>query len=175
MSKKTITAEPLNRESFKPYGDIIDSSVGSPGVETATFSFWEQISEIDIDQDKGNPYLTYLTVRYRPFRVNKMERHLKATQATIPLDGQSYITVVAPPEEPDNPEAKPVLAKAKAFICSGNQGINLKRGTWHGPAYPLCESMDFIMIMRAGMPEDDFQVVSLKKRCDKVITINLPE
>ncbi len=173
MKTKIITAEPLTRKAFKPYGDVIDITIGKPVVENKLFSFWDRVSPLDLLGDKGEPYLAFLKVKHRPFVVNQMERHVKATQAIIPLNGGVSISVVAPPGDLDNPGALPDMSKVKAFICTGSQALNFKKGTWHWPAFPLAGSVDFVMVVRAGMANDDFQVCDLKKNLSTNIKIML--
>ncbi len=173
MKTQVITAEPLTRKAFAPFGDVVDITIGKPVVESKIFSFWDKISPLDLLSEKGEPYLAFLRVKHRPFIVNQMERHVKATQAIIPLNGGISISVVAPPNDLKNPSALPDLSKAKAFICSGSQALNFKKGTWHWPAFPLSDSVDFVMVVRAGMPNDDFQVCDLKKNLSVQIKIML--
>jgi ureidoglycolate lyase len=129
-----IKAEPLTAEAFHPFGQVI-------GIDTV---------QMKIVNDRFR--MSTITTTYRPFRIAHLNRHIKSTQALIPLGGKAYLAVVAPPTvNLDNPED---LKQVKAFINDGSSGINLDLGTWHMALLPLGPKMTMVNIQGEHSAED---------------------
>ncbi len=78
-----------------------------------------------------------------PINVVMMERHPFGSQAFIPLNGRSFLVVVA-----EDVEGKP--ARPRAFLARGDQGVNYWRNVWHHPLVSLEQTSDFLIVDRAG-------------------------
>ena len=61
--------------------------------------------------------------RGRRFRL--LERHFAVTQAFIPLEGAPAVVAVAPPTDPDDPEAIPKPEEVRAFLIDPGKGVRL--------------------------------------------------
>jgi ureidoglycolate lyase len=79
-----------------------------------------------------------------PYRFDMVERHPLGSQAFVPLNGQRFVVVVAPPGESVEIES------LRAFVTNGRQGVNYHRGTWHMPLIALEAGQEFLVIDRAG-------------------------
>ena len=72
-----------------------------------------------------------------------VERHPLGSQAFIPLSAQPFLVVVA--SDLDDRPQQPL-----AFLTTPGQGVNYRRGIWHGVLTPLGQDADFVIVDRAG-------------------------
>jgi ureidoglycolate lyase len=141
-----IIAQPLTRENFAPFGDVIDTNgdnhypinegkceryhalaraeAGGPG------------GHVIINLFKGTPYAF-------PLMLSMVERHPFGSQAFIPLSPRPFLVVVAH-DGPDGPTAP------SAFVTAPGQGVNYPRNLWHGVLTPIGEPQDFVVVDRGG-------------------------
>jgi ureidoglycolate lyase len=82
--------------------------------------------------------------RTLPFEVRMMERHPHGSQAFMPLSGQPYLVVVAPPG------AAPTADTLRVFLAGPQQGVNYAAGVWHHPLLALHQTCDFLVLDRDG-------------------------
>jgi ureidoglycolate hydrolase len=147
-----IRAEPLTAEAFRLFGQVI-------GVDTV---------QMKIVNDRFR--MGVITMTHQPFRLSHLNRHIKSTQALIPLGGQTCLVVVAPPTiNLDSPED---LKQVKAFINDGSSGINIGLGTWHMALLPLGPKMSMVNIQGEHSWEDTEERSFLEK-FDTVIEVVL--
>jgi ureidoglycolate lyase len=81
----------------------------------------------------------------RPMSALFLERHMLITQAFIPMNGDAFITVVAPPGCGFEANGLPLLSETRAFIVPGNVAIQLHRGTWHENPFPTRDDQFFLV------------------------------
>lgn len=152
-----LTLQPLRREAFAPFGDVIqvDDAAQHFTINDGNTERYHDLAAIDPGAD-GRAIVSIFRglPRTLPFTLTMMERHPKASQAFIPLSGQPYLVVVAPPG------ATPLATDLQAFRCEAHQGINYARGVWHHPLLALGTVSDFLIIDRAG-PGDNCDIVTL--------------
>lgn len=170
--KIQIKAQHLSTIDFSPYGQVLDyessetkvvpdhNVIVTPGVGTP------EITEGHLD-------LIHLRVIRREFYGKILERHVKTSQAFIPLLGCTGLFLLAPPDDLENKNALPDLDKVIAVIFDGTKGINLKRGTWHSSPFAVSEVSDYIMVSRAGTLGDDLYVVDMPEAMDRYFEIVL--
>jgi ureidoglycolate lyase len=128
MSTHVITAEQLTREAFEPFGEVLGT-----GTEPLPIDLYDGTIELEADQPVE---FLHLRSRARPLRLKYIERHFELTQTFIPLAGHPFISVLARPDaELENGVPKP--SEFHAFIVPGDTAINIHRGTWHEPPFPL--------------------------------------
>ena len=121
-----VKAESLTADAFHPFGQVI-------GMDTV---------QMKIVNDRFR--MGIINVKYQPFRITHLNRHIKSTQALIPLGGKACVVVVAPPTvDLDSPED---LKQVKAFIDDGSYGVNIDLGTWHMALLPLGSEMSMVNI-----------------------------
>ncbi len=185
---KTI---PLEAESFEPFGDVLAPksrrldnldlldlgyarmSDAVPAERRADFDvldYWGDVATISRDPMK----LGYMRSKPGlPLQVSWFERHVKGTQAYIFFNGIPSIFTVAPPNDLDDPNALPDLSRAQAFYLDGSCGMNIKPGTWHWTPFALEQAVDFILVVREQVAEDDLNFVDLQVRLNSRIDIVL--
>lgn len=142
-----LIVEPLTRDAFAPFGDVIEASGAVQRFlindgNTERFHDLASLSaladgRLGLSLFRGQP-------RSLPFRVEKLERHPLGSQAFIPLSGEPYLVVVAPPGPP------PDLERVRVFLAAASQGVNYAPGVWHHPLLALNRVSDFAVIDRIG-------------------------
>ncbi|MBM3503175.1 MAG: hypothetical protein FJX65_04810 [Alphaproteobacteria bacterium] len=185
-----VNAEPLERRSFAPFGDVLTPhgerldnrdllshgyarmSDPVPDRRLADFDvldYWGGVASITREPMR----LGYLRTKQRPLAFSWFERHLKGTQAFVPLAGQDSIFAVAPPSAMDDPRALPDLAQVRAFRLDGTAGVNIRPGVWHWTPFPVGKSADFIILVRENVADDDLHFVDLEARLQTRVAIDL--
>lgn len=118
-----ITPQPLTKEAFAPFGDIID-------MPTAAGRFYHDDALGDRRGAGAAPSLS-LALKAptpdRPFRSDMLERHAFSSQTFIPIEVGRWLIVVAPHAARGGPDT----TKALAFIADGRVGVTYKADTWH--------------------------------------------
>ncbi len=142
----TLHPEPLSRDGFAPYGDVIESSHDrSSAMNEARFERFDDLADVDLD---GGPVAISVarcrTPTSLPLRVDMVERHPRGSQAFVPLQRCRMVVVVAPPGESVS------ASDLRAFVTNGRQGINYHRGTWHMPLIAFDSGHEFLVVDRGG-------------------------
>lgn len=147
MNDIVLYPEPLTREAFAPFGDVIEVSeaVRHFTINAGNTERYHDLAHLNPGPDghiivsifRGQP-------RSLPFRVEMMERHPLASQAFVPLSGRPYLVVVAPPGN------APGASELRTFVARGDQGVNYATGVWHHPLMALEAVSDFLVIDRSG-------------------------
>jgi ureidoglycolate hydrolase len=147
----TIRAEPITVEGFAPFGQVVGRE------------------EVFIEAHSGEHLkLDIATYEWEPLTVKMVNRHFKATQAQIALNGKPNLIVVGPKEI--DVVSIEELELFRAFVCDGSVGFNLSIGTWHGGAYPISERVDLLNI-QGDKPFDDVELRYIDKELGAVIEV----
>ena len=114
-------------EDFAPYGTLIekaaDGKVFGP-------------DEAQLVLDRGTPRFYILDLQGREMGFRHITRHIAVTQCLAAVGGKSWVIAVAPPDDAENPHAKPDISRLRAFRIAGDQAIMLGRSVWHaGPFF----------------------------------------
>ena len=142
----TLTIEPLTREAFAPFGDVIElAGVKQIPINLGTTIRFHDLAKVDVTDEGGRTLVNLFRGQPRelPFEVKMLERHPLGSQAFVPLNDAPYLVVVAPAGELDT-------TKIRAFVSHGWQGVNYAKGVWHHPLIALGEVSDFIVVDRGG-------------------------
>lgn len=146
-----LTPEPLNAESFAPFGDVIDTNTAANSFEInyGLTTRYHDMANIDVEEKGGKVGLSIFsaTAVTLPHTVKVMEYHPYGSQLFYPAGDIPFFILVAPPSE--------ILQEKKLalFISNGTQGVNFNKGTWHHFLLPINESgnkSDFIVVDRIG-------------------------
>ena len=141
-----IGIEPLTREAFAPFGDVIETT----GAENFLINSGSTIRYHDLANVQTDAEGRVLINIFRatpleyPLDVQLVERHPKGSQAFVPLNDRPYLVLVAPKGETVRG------GDLRAFMASGQQGVNYHAGTWHHPVLALHAVSDFLVIDRGG-------------------------
>ncbi|MEJ7618613.1 MAG: ureidoglycolate lyase [Pyrinomonadaceae bacterium] len=147
-----LKVQPMTRESFAPFGVVIDSR-----------------GAVELDLDDGVPSMTGATADPRPFSFEFMARHKRSMQVFSPLVSSQSVIAVAPPNEGREPE----IDRITAFLVEGRLPYAYHRGTWHTPPFPLGEWSSYLVIDRSGTLEDDYELVDLRVAHRKIYEFEL--
>jgi ureidoglycolate lyase len=144
---RTLTLEPLSKEAFAPFGDVIETD-GSDHfmINNGSTQRFHRLAEVQTatPDDKAIISIFRAQALRMPLVISMLERHPLGSQAFVPLLGNAFLIVVAPlGDEPDT-------AQTRAFITNGRQGINYHRGVWHHPVLTLEKQDDFLVVDRSG-------------------------
>jgi ureidoglycolate lyase len=143
----TLDIEPLTRETFAPFGDVIETEEAAHFTINAGFAErFHDLAGVDVAAGGGRPLISIFRGQPRPtpLRLTLMERHPLGTQAFVPLQDHAWIVVVAAGADPCRPDA------LRAFRAGGRQGVNYARGTWHHPLIVLAPDHEFVVVDRGG-------------------------
>ena len=145
QSPRELVAEPLTSAAFGPYGEVIEPGAARQdyAVNQGTAVRFDALATVDAGAAGGRAVISIFRAQPRalPFKVGMLERHPLGSQAFVPLHPSlRYIVVVA-----DDP-----AGTLRAFLATGGQGVNYRRGTWHHPLIALDRGGDFLVVDRAG-------------------------
>ena len=152
MDVRRLPVQKLTRETFAPFGVLIDSR-----------------GTVEIDLGGGVPALTGATSERRPFRFDFMARHRLTMQVFSPLASSEAIICVAPPNEAGAPDTERVVA----FRVEGRLPYAYHKGTWHTPPFAVGEWYSYLVVDRSGTLEDDYELVDLKATRGCVFEIDI--
>ncbi|HEV7376848.1 MAG TPA: ureidoglycolate lyase [Pyrinomonadaceae bacterium] len=148
-----LKVQPMTRESFAPFGVLVDSR-----------------GSVEIDLGQGAPSLTGATSERRPFRFDFMARHRRTMQVFSPLASSRSVIAVAPPNDDED---APDVDRIVAFLVDGRLPYAYHKGTWHTPPFPVNEWASYLVVDRAGTLDDDWELVDLKATHQKIFEIEL--
>lgn len=143
----TLTIEPLTREAFREFGEVIEiEGADSFPINEGTTTRYHDLAAVDVASKGGVPLISIFrgSARPTPIEVRMMEHHPLGTQAFYPLQNHAYLVVVAPRGGPVGP------GDLRAFRAAGDQGVNYHRGVWHHPLLVLHDGHDFLVVDRGG-------------------------
>ena len=147
MSIRELRPQPLTRERFLPFGDVIESQATRRAAMNAErFERFDDLCGVDPGAD-GRVRVSIARCRIAtelPYRFDVVERHPLGSQAFVPLVPTRFVVVVAPPGEAVEPE------DLRAFVTNGRQGVNYRPGTWHMPLIAFETGQEFLVIDRGG-------------------------
>ncbi len=151
---KTLTVEPLTREAFTPFGEVIETEGAQilPVTKDVAERF-HALASVDVTDTAPLISIFRAKAQSLPVTVDLLERHPLGSQAFVPLSPMSWLVVVATMQEAGVP------GELRVFRPAPGQGINLARGTWHGPLLSL-EAGDFLAVDRGGT--DNLDLISLE-------------
>ena len=141
-----IIAQPLTRDSFAPFGEVIEIGNGHHyPINGGKAERYHALATADATGPNARVLIS--TVRGSPYefplKLTMVERHPFGSQAFIPLQPRPFVVVVCHDED-----GKP--GTPYAFLTASGQGINYPRNAWHGVLTPIGEPQDFAIVDRGG-------------------------
>lgn len=150
MAQIRIQAAPLTRESFAPFGDVVEiKGAGEHDINAGKIQRFHDLADVVVDTENGGRSIVSIAyarvTTSMPVSIPMVERHPLGSQAFIPFSKIPMVVVVAEKtDEPVNPQ------DLKAFVSNGKQGINYKPGVWHMPLIAFEEGQQWLIIDRGG-------------------------
>ena len=139
-----IVAEPIDPASFSPFGEVLDAA-GDPDrlINRGLCGRWHDRAALDFADGRAGVSIFRAEPRSLPYTLDMVERHPEGSQTFLPMTEHPFLVIVAPDERgrPGTP---------RAFLTAPHQGVNLRRGTWHGVLTPLRAPGLFAVVDRIG-------------------------
>jgi ureidoglycolate lyase len=126
----TLHAEPLTREAFAPFGEVLEATGAHTLINAGRCRRYTDLASLDMAEGRPGVSLFAAEPRTWPVEVPLVERHPLGTQCFLPMSGGDWLVVVAG-------DAGGAPAGLRAFLARGDQGVNIARDTWHGVLCPL--------------------------------------
>jgi ureidoglycolate lyase len=146
VSPRVLTARPLTREAFAPFGTIIDKGPTAPRPMNAGMARrFHDLAAIRVAGEDAHAVVGLVEAEPYPlplvFRL--VERHPLGSQAFMPRSPAPFLVVTCPDEggRPGRPQA---------FVTAPWQGVCYAPGTWHGVLTPYGQAQDFVVVDRGG-------------------------
>ena len=141
-----ITAEPLTREAFAPFGQVIDiAGAEHYPINNGMTERYHDLARIELGGADPRPLISVMRGQpyALPLTLKMVERHPLGSQAFCPLSGRPFLVIVALDHHgtPGTP---------RAFRTAPGQGVNIAMNTWHGVLTPLEAASDFLVVDRGG-------------------------
>jgi len=143
---RIIAAQPLTRESFAPFGDVIDASGDNHyPINGGKTERHHALARPDAIGPDGHVLISIgkATAYMLPLTLTMVERHPLGSQAFMPMSPRPFLVVVCH----DN-SGRP--GEPHAFITQPGQGVNYPRNRWHGVLTPIGDAQDFLIVDRGG-------------------------
>jgi len=142
---RLLRPEPLTRQAFAPFGDVIEMEGSSSITINQGFAQrFNDLAHVDVTMEGGatNVSLFLGTPRPLPIEIKLMERHPLGSQMFVPLQDRSWLVLVA--------EDVHDFASYRAFTATGRQGVNYARNVWHHPLLVFDADSRFLIVDRKG-------------------------
>ena len=147
---RIVTAVPLTRENFAPFGDVIDASGDNHyPINNGKTERYHALARPDAAGPGGHVLISLAkaTPYGFPLKLTMVERHPLGSQAFMPLSPRPFLVVVC-----RDSNGKP--GTPHAFLTQPGQGVNYPRDTWHGVLTPIGEPQDFLVVDRGGQGDN---------------------
>jgi ureidoglycolate lyase len=142
----TITIEPLSREAFAPFGQVIETTDAQHyTINKGMTERFHDLARVELAGVHARPLISIFKGQpYRlPLKLEMVERHPLGSQAFYPLSDSPWLVIVAPDEGG-------VPGAPRAFRPAPGRGVNVAINTWHGVLCPLDVSSDYLVVDRGG-------------------------
>jgi ureidoglycolate lyase len=141
-----LKIQPLTADAFAPFGDVIaPREEAKVYINNGTTERFHALASAEVAGTGARVIINIFRGQPRqfPYSVTMMERHPYGSQSFSPLNGQSFLVVVA--EDKDGEPGEP-----QVFLAKGGQGVNYHRNVWHHPLMTLNVVADFLVVDRTG-------------------------
>jgi ureidoglycolate lyase len=146
MAERRIIIRPLTKEGFASFGEVIETAGAHHyAINKGMTERFHDLATVEIGGDNGRTLVSLFRGKpyALPLTLDLLERHPLGSQAFYPLSGRPWLSIAAPDAggKPGTPHA---------FLCGPDQGVNIRRNTWHAVLTPLHAVSDFLVVDRGG-------------------------
>ncbi len=140
-----LVAQPLSKDSFKAFGDVIEGSDGAPDmmINQGQCGRFHDLAKLDFGGGRAGISLFASLGKSSPFTFEMVERHPLGSQAFIPVDGVAYLVLVG-----EDRNGTPT--GLRAFVAQPGQTVNIHRNVWHGVLTPIDAPGNYVVVDRIG-------------------------
>ena len=142
---RLLPLQPLTRDAFKPFGDVIEMEGSSHFTINQGFTErFNDLAHVAVAPEDGmtNVSLFLGQPRPQPVEIKMMERHPLGSQAFVPLQDRPWGVLVAQDVHD--------YASYRAFMATGRQGVNYASNVWHHPLLVFDADSRFLVVDRKG-------------------------
>lgn len=146
LALEALVPEPLSAETFAPFGSVVEADPSTMRlINGGNTERYHALAEAEALGQEARVILSIFrgAPRAFPYAVAMMERHPLGSQSFSPLTRRDWLVVVAPDED-----GRP--GRPRVFRARGDQGVNYRANVWHHPLMTVGETMDFLVVDRAG-------------------------
>ena len=142
---KLLKPTPLTEASFRPYGDIIETTdTPSSIINNGNCLRFNDLVTLDIDSSgKAGISLFDAKPYSSPLKLSYVERHPLGSQSFIPMTRDRYLVIAAD-------DINDAAQEPQVFLADGTQGVSYKRNVWHGVLTPIVEPALFAVVDYIG-------------------------
>jgi ureidoglycolate lyase len=159
VTQRQFSIEPINREAYSPYGQLIaaDETLPFKFANMKTAKRFNHVADL-VNLRPASATLNLCVFRCSPldklpFEIKLLERHEFSTQVFMPISSEArYLVIVC------LGEGEPDLSTLKAFEVTNPQGISYHPGIWHFPMTALDSQIDFACLVHEDGSPDDCQI-----------------
>ncbi len=159
----TLTAIPLTKANFAPYGSVIERYDTCEQTADNTYEInngyavrHHALAKSQLDGGSVGMSIFRAKKRENPIALSVMDYHPLGTQAFVSMEGQDYIVVVAKAGVP--PHSANDLA---VFYAKSNQAVQYDTNVWHHPLLALGRDSDFLVIDRINGEGDNCHEIDI--------------
>jgi ureidoglycolate lyase len=149
VSHVQLQREHLTPETFAAFGTVLHPN-GRERLPVNTYGDKLSLFREEFESDQPIEWFIVQGLR-RPMSALFLERHMQITQTFIPMNGDGFIMIVAPPGAKEETNGLPSLAETKAFFIPGDTAVQLHKGTWHENPFPLKDGQWFLVTSHAAL------------------------
>jgi ureidoglycolate lyase len=152
-----IRIEQLTKEAFATYGEVVEAAGAREIPINQGYAVRRNaLGTVDIATNSGDVNISLFVAqpRPKPIAIEVMERHPDGSQLFYPLQDRDWLVVVC-----DDPHQ---VDTYRAFLATGQQGVNYARNVWHHPLLVLDADSRFFIVDRKG-PGANLEEVFLNK------------
>jgi ureidoglycolate hydrolase len=147
----TLSAVRPTSVNFAPFGALLERPSTDATLRRDDITYWHGTGDLG-DLDRSG-VTGFLTAHRRDALLNILERHNHTCEAFIPISGSSLFVVAAP--------GPLQLETIRVFLLEPGRGVLLHTGTWHWAPFPLTQSADFLLALRAETPTEDIETLEI--------------
>ena len=142
---REVRIERLDAAAFAPFGDVVElRDAPTTMINAGRCARHHDLAALDF-ADGGTAGISLFDAPAYPLphALELVERHPLGSQAFLPMSDAPFLVIVA--EDEDGVPVRP-----RAWVTNGRQGVNYRRGTWHGVLTPLSAPASFAVVDRIG-------------------------
>lgn len=148
----TLTAIPLTKANFAPYGQVIEPYSEAERTDKNHYVInngfatrHHALATATLEGGEVGMSIFSAKPREMPITLSVMEYHPFGSQAFFSLQGVPYWVVVA--KKGDAPQS---VADLAVFYAQGHQGVQYSAGVWHHPLLVTEQACDFLVVDRVN-------------------------
>ena len=153
---RDIVVERLDAAAFAPFGEVIGlREAPDATINRGRCGRHHDLARLDFTGGgRAGISLFDAAPCALPLTLDLVERHPFGSQAFLPMSDAPFL-VIAAEDEGGRP------GRPRAWITDGRQGVNYRRGTWHGVLTPLARPALFAVVDRIGGEGENLEEATL--------------